>query len=527
MNLKKLKKNHKKQHYCEMSDNNVCNTCQVCTEKLNKSIRSIIKCKCDYICCKSCAKIYLLSSKNNAHCMNCKIEWNREFMVINFDKNFINKTYKKHRENVLFEREIALLPATQPHVELRKKVNEKTARLNFLIKETQQLRDEINIVMNNNSKNIIDDKYKSFDYYLNQMTENENEIENLYQELDELKSNGVNEKVVKEFIRQCPNNNCKGFLSKNLYCELCHIHACSDCHEIKDTTHVCNPEIVENIKSMKNNTKPCPKCSALIFKIDGCDQIFCVKCHTAFSWKTLKIETGVIHNPHYFEWIRSQNNGQMPRNPLDIPCGREINAQFASDIYMNIDKIFPGMADCIYNICLKITHIREVDKPKYYVNPENVNLDLRIDYMLNNIDQLKFKMDLQKREKKNNKKTEIYNILDMFITCVTDILYRLNQKVIQDNSFIKNYIKNLLIEHNINCTTILSSDIKKILKGSNFQKIIYKSDIQQIISDIYTTYDNIIAEIKQLKNYTNEQLKKLATIYNSKYLQLNNEFYLK
>jgi hypothetical protein len=194
---------------------------------------------------------------------------------------------------------------------------------------------------------------------------------------------------------------------------------------------------------------------------------------------------------------------------------------------MNIDKIFPGMTDCIYNICLKITHIREVDKPKYYVNPENVNLDLRIDYMLNNIDQLKFKMDLQKREKKNNKKIEIYNILDMFITCVTDILYRLNQKVIQDNSFIKNYIKNLLIEHNINCTTIFNSDIKKILRGSNIQKIIYKSDIQQIISDIYTTYNNIIAEIKQLKNYTNEQLEKLATIYNCKKIQLNNEFYLK
>ena len=62
--------------------------CQVCTEKINKSTRSFVQCKCEYTCCKSCAKMYLLSCSKNPHCMNCKVEWNREFMVINFDKNF-------------------------------------------------------------------------------------------------------------------------------------------------------------------------------------------------------------------------------------------------------------------------------------------------------------------------------------------------------------------------------------------------------------------------------------------------------
>jgi hypothetical protein len=44
-------------------------------------------------------------------------------------------------------------------------------------------------------------------------------------------------------------------------------------------------------------------------------------CKTAFSWNSGKIINGTIHNPHYYEWLRRNNNGEIPRNPGDIPCG--------------------------------------------------------------------------------------------------------------------------------------------------------------------------------------------------------------
>ena len=52
------------------------------------------------------------------------------------------------------------------------------------------------------------------------------------------------------------------------------------------------------------------------------NMMFYVECHTAFDWKTGKISTGVIHNPHYFEW-RSKG-GIIDREIGDIRCGRQV-----------------------------------------------------------------------------------------------------------------------------------------------------------------------------------------------------------
>jgi hypothetical protein len=138
------------------------------------------------------------------------------------------------------------------------------------------------------------------------------------------------------FFMACPGKDCRGRLSTGYKCGLCEHRFCPDCHnDVGDTrgstsgsaTHTCNEDDKKTVALLKENTKPCPKCHEGIFKVSGCDQMWCTQCHTCFSWQTGKILNGVVHNPHFYAWQRAQHGGEAPRVPGDNgdngdnPCG--------------------------------------------------------------------------------------------------------------------------------------------------------------------------------------------------------------
>jgi len=91
-------------------------TCEVCIEDFTR-IRKLIPCPCDYKCCNKCTTMYILSQNQDASCMNCKMVWDRQFMSTHFTKSFMSKEFKEHRENIVLERELGMMQATQPDVE--------------------------------------------------------------------------------------------------------------------------------------------------------------------------------------------------------------------------------------------------------------------------------------------------------------------------------------------------------------------------------------------------------------------------
>ncbi len=168
---------------------------------------------------------------------------------------------------------------------------------------------------------------------------------------------GETRRVV-EVTRGCPAEGCRGFLNGKWVCGVCDTAVCRHCHEVVDlavwavpahcwldaegagvrepeevaperrvlrsgaadaeperrTWHRCSPPAVETARLLVKETKPCPTCRALISKIDGCDQMWCTQCQTAFSWATGQKEEGRVHNPHYYEWLR-RTQGAVPREP--------------------------------------------------------------------------------------------------------------------------------------------------------------------------------------------------------------------
>ncbi len=364
-------------------------SCGICINDFNKSTRCEVKCDfCEFSSCRECSKKYLLSLDLNAHCMSCKREWDRKILVSKFEGTFVNKAYKQHREKVLMDRERSLLPATQPYVE-------REIECEKIDVELGELQEEIN-----------------------KLAEKMSSLRAVKRRLESKEST-----VRKNFVRKCPRENCKGFLSSQWKCGLCEHYTCNECNEVKGVTkdceHTCKPENVATVQLLAKDTKPCPGCGAGIFKIEGCDQMFCIECHTAFSWKTGCKVFGAIHNPHYFEYLRRA--GHVPRNPNEVRCGRELDHTFAAE-FMGRDRC--EGRKIMENICRQLIHIRHVELPRFNVNNINENLDLRVAFMRDKLTEDEFKRRVQQREKSVQKRTDLQNILNMLLSCATEIMYR-------------------------------------------------------------------------------------------------------
>lgn len=94
--------------------------CGVCCRAYTAKVRVPVTCPtCQHTTCTACVKTYLLSNFQDPHCMKdtCRRPWNDEFLDAHLTTAFRTGALKVHRQNVLVERQRALLPARQGLVE--------------------------------------------------------------------------------------------------------------------------------------------------------------------------------------------------------------------------------------------------------------------------------------------------------------------------------------------------------------------------------------------------------------------------
>lgn len=161
--------------------------------------------------------------------------------------------------------------------------------------------------------------------------------------------------------------------------------------------------------------------------VRNCDQMWCTSCHTPFSWQTGKVvTTGIIHNPHYYQWMRNGGGGQMPQHPGYIPCGGLPDPYNLRRTLRNMSEVDLTEFLNIYRTCV---HMIEVERTRYerHVAPQNnQNLDVR--YLMNELDEEEWKSSLAREEKERQKSKEIREILDAFNGATIDIMRRIEIK---------------------------------------------------------------------------------------------------
>jgi len=395
--------------------------CNVCYEDFNQSGHKLVVCPkgCGYDCCKQCVRTYFKDIFGEPHCMNCKVEWDNDFVVISLNKSYFNGEFKENRKNTFMNIEKSRLPDTQQDAKLFVMEEEYKRKVEEIKLKNKQLQKEIH--------------------------KNTRLIVSLHNALIESTKEKSERKI---FIMKCQSSTCNGFLSTSYKCELCSLHTCSKCFEINEEGHVCKPENVETVSLMKKETKSCPKCSVRIYKIDGCDQMWCVECHTAFSWITGKIVNGPIHNPEYYDYMKTRGNGGVPRALGDVLCGglptihyfRHKLGMFPSSVQARKDT----MVGNLYNVHQFITHIHHM-----YLGlandqgHQNALKKIRILRILDRMNETEFKEKIYREHKKNSKNQKKMQLLQMVDNVGTDLLQNfsqlLEQKITFDELFDKSF----------------------------------------------------------------------------------------
>ncbi len=388
--------------------------CIICCEPFNKSSHLPVECEhvaCKYKVCMECVRAYLLTSINEPHCMNCKVNWSAKFMLI-LKKNWLSETYRPHREKLLCDVEMSKLAETMPDAERYKAGKRQDAVTEALTAQYDVLK-------------------RALDNMTQQMRESMRIAHAIRHNI------GAKKEEKKEFFMPCPAINCNGMLSTQYKCGICEQFSCHDCHEViglnkTETLHTCDPNNVASALAIKKETKQCPGCHNRIYRVEGCSQMWCTGCHTAFDWNTgRKVQNERLHNPHWLEYQRGLNGGTAPRAPGDVPCGGlcargELNTRIVVKVVKNPWKD-SSMADALRSLHRMVDQISTNDVRELRQRMQTLTdfKDQRIKYIVGEMTREQLSSHIFRNDKLRQKNTELLNVYELLSAVGIDFFNRL------------------------------------------------------------------------------------------------------
>lgn len=435
--------------------------CSICANYYTAIIRKKTICKyCNQDTCSKCVEHYLLSRHDDAHCLHCHVNYSDEVLRSICTKTYLQQTYFHHRQAVLMNRGRSQLPALQDEALTMRKRRERASRIAEAREQINILKKEKNILIS--QKSILDSECYKLRIVSSHTEEEKEEVKHKKVEMrarsDEIqariveKSEEIRERKEfwiniihardeeqtqakeeedkeserRRFIRRCTREDCKGFLSQAWKCGMCEWYSCSKCFAVKgkehDAEHECTKDALETADLIRKNCKPCPKCGEQIEHGGGCSQMWCISCQTPWDWNTGKIVTnGRIHNPLYYEWLK-RNDGAVPREPNDIPCGGYPRhwelVRFPRGVRTSIaDKFYE-----FFRICQELNDISDRNY-RSHLNEHNVN-DIHVRFLLHDFDEKTWGRHLATQEKRKKRDSEIQEVFAAFHMVAVELINR-------------------------------------------------------------------------------------------------------
>ena len=158
----------------------------------------------------------------------------------------------------------------------------------------------------------------------------------------------------------------------------------------------------------------------MIHRYTGCSQVWTPCCKIAFDWNTGKIvgKGERIHSPEYYDYMRRVNNGIVPREVDDNPCGGIVNHWEMRTLFQ-----FNRELQRYHQLMEHVNNFIIPELPRTIGDFERN--DLGVSYLISDIDEIKWKIILKKRIKKDEKNNHIFHILNMFVNVINDFFRNL------------------------------------------------------------------------------------------------------
>lgn len=367
--------------------------CSICCDQVKNILRNrsqkVICPSCDMVCCTKCQYTY-----GKGDCMGCQMVFKMSYIKETMGTKFITNILKpKILEELLKEQE-ASLPNIQPLVEWEKQIRlqKKEARFGKISAPIE--RPKLSTMR-------LDSTFP------------------------------------------CPKMSCRGFVENGI-CAICEQLVCKKCHEINDDGHLCKIENLMAFAMINRDTKPCPKCTTNIFKIEGCDHMFCTNCRTHFSWNTSKI-TGNSSNAHYLHLRQFSDNIATLDVAVNDNSNNCNNDEFQFSLYRDKVKLenvallkFPDdIMRCLYedSNVIRLTKRQRFNEQTILEEYSESLQELQIKYLLDEIDKTHWARQIYRITHKKTLSVLYATILNIYLSTIDQIQLQLtkNTQAVVDN----------------------------------------------------------------------------------------------